>query len=223
MLPHNTRCVVAPPGELPRASGEGVIILVPTLMRSGTHLLIDLILNNFKQFKKKPLYVDLDQWISKGGKIDDLKNRGDLIIKTHFPQEPSLLLKSEMKTFIETNNVKVITTHREESKLIRSLKESFSVGEKQTILIENIAQFNEFWNQSNRRIVDFNDLCSKEKVSQTIDLVSSYIGYKPNTMSIPNPSVTERKKVFVMKFATRIFGKNAPIINTTIGFAKNKK
>ena len=43
-LPHNNKLTVCPPGNLPR--GEGKSILVPSIPRSGTHLLIDSIINN---------------------------------------------------------------------------------------------------------------------------------------------------------------------------------
>ena len=35
-------------------------------MRSGTHVLIDCILNNFARYRRRPLYIDLDQFVGQG-------------------------------------------------------------------------------------------------------------------------------------------------------------
>lgn len=83
VLPHNNRRCVAPPGELRPGSGKPVI--VSSIMRSGTHLLIDLLLNNFPAYRRMPLYVDLDHALASGLTAADLLHGGCYVMKSHHP------------------------------------------------------------------------------------------------------------------------------------------
>ena len=42
------------------------------MMRSGTHLLIDLILNNFAALRTSPLYIDADRFLRESGSSKEL-------------------------------------------------------------------------------------------------------------------------------------------------------
>ena len=57
LLPPNTPTVRCPPGLLRNSKNDLPNLVVATFPRCGTHLLIDLILNNFSLYRQNPLYA----------------------------------------------------------------------------------------------------------------------------------------------------------------------
>ena len=83
LLPHNNHRCIAPPGIIGPAGGKSII--VPSLMRSGTHVLIDLLLNNVPGYRRAPLNVDLDHYLAGKNSLDALNRCGSYVMKSHYP------------------------------------------------------------------------------------------------------------------------------------------
>src|SRR4051812_42875729 len=86
VLPHDTRKTTAPPAVLP--SADGPLIIVASMMRSGTHLLLDSMFNNFPPLRRTPLFVDFDSYERQALPVDPLRSLRGAVIKTHYPETP---------------------------------------------------------------------------------------------------------------------------------------
>src|SRR5262245_46905598 len=86
LLPHDTRSTTCPPAPL--VSGHGPLIIVASLMRSGTHLLLDSFFNNFPELRRVPLFVDFDAYQRAGLPVGPLQSVQGIIVKTHYPETP---------------------------------------------------------------------------------------------------------------------------------------
>ncbi len=154
-LRHNNPRTLCPPG-MPEA-GKGPkrpLIMVPTLMRSGTHILIDLILNNFPAYQGKPLYVDLDLVMrhpQREEMLAAMMEVGGFVVKTHYPQlivkEPDL----EVVQQVADQSI-IISTRRDSDLVLKSMMRfpelSKRFGDEATI-VAGIERFYEFWQSRN--------------------------------------------------------------------------
>ncbi len=225
-LQHNNPRTVCPPGSLIPASGPWrPLIIVPTVMRSGTHLLIDLILNNFAGYKRKPLYVDLDRVLDRddGPRIvDQLAEYGGYVVKTHYPQvRQSAEREASMRMLL--TQAFVITTERDTDEIIRSTERFTQLRELigNTEEIRNsIDSFYSYWRKTSRLPIPFSRLVAGDEVKSVIRELSEYMNQIPNTRAIIPFSREQRSKVYVAKAMTRILGCRAKVVNTTIGFAQ---
>lgn len=219
ILSHNNRLTVCPPGEITKQS-TAKLILIPSVMRSGTHLLIDTIINNFSCFKTSPLYVDLDHLFNRPGDIDKLLNIGGYIIKTHFPQTNyskeniDAMNKIIQKSFI-------ISPLRDTTSVIKSSM-AFGVIRSPAKCGETINLFNEFWGTEERLILSFEDLITPTKTKCIVSQISKYIDEEANIKVMYSIVKSHRYKIYFFKLLTRLLGKYSPYINTTISFAKTK-
>src|SRR5579883_635962 len=84
LLPHDTARTTCPPAAL--VSREGPVIIVPSIMRSGTHLLLDSLFNNFPTLRRTPLFIDFDAYERGALPVEPLASISGVVIKTHFPQ-----------------------------------------------------------------------------------------------------------------------------------------
>ena len=105
LLPPANRRTICPPGKL--RPGTAPLIVVVSIRRSGTHLLIDAILNNFAVYKRRPLYVSLDQYLLSGYPVEDLLACGGYIVTTHFPQTLSFDYESQVRAVVQQATVLV--------------------------------------------------------------------------------------------------------------------
>ena len=85
-FPPDSKRVMAPSGSIVASHTSLPLIVVTSFPRSGTHILIDLILNNFTPYRRNPLYVDLDRYIHEGLDVEDLIQKGGYVVKTHYPE-----------------------------------------------------------------------------------------------------------------------------------------
>src|SRR5579859_7066083 len=86
LLPHDTVQTTCPPAPL--VNGEGSLIIVCSLMRSGTHLLLDAMFNNLPALRRRPLFVDFDAYERTGLPVSAFASATGMVIKTHYPQTP---------------------------------------------------------------------------------------------------------------------------------------
>ncbi|MEM1436666.1 MAG: hypothetical protein AAGG11_21630 [Pseudomonadota bacterium] len=193
--------------------------MVASLMRSGTHLLIDSLLNNCRGLRRSPLYIDLDQLLSQSSPEEALalmKRSGTYVVKTHFPQlghddparERVMTALCEMGT--------TITVTRERSAVERSFA-IFSDRDTAIDLSEDYQRFAEFWSARATASISFEELTGNW--ADTMAGVWRATGLTPDPGPRPPLSRAHRYRVYLNKLLTRLVGRRAPMINTTIGFA----
>ncbi len=73
---------------MPGAANGTPHVVVAAQMRSGTHLLIDLILNNFPVYRESPLYLDLERYRLSDLETSRIPDLRGLVIKTHCVPTP---------------------------------------------------------------------------------------------------------------------------------------
>jgi DNA-directed RNA polymerase subunit N (RpoN/RPB10) len=106
--PENSQ-TCCPPGKLPIANHVPHVV-VASMMRSGTHMAINLLLNNFPMYRHTPLYVNLDRYIEQGRSVSDLEKAGGSVIKSHFPQAQERIgHEAEFEDFFSNNKIILVT------------------------------------------------------------------------------------------------------------------
>lgn len=217
ILRHDNRRCVCPPGTPSAAPGRPVI--VASMMRSGTHLLIDSMLNNCTSIRRAPLYIDLDQLLLKHTPEEAMAlitRAGPYLIKTHYPQlggqEPG---RAEfMKSLCQLGTA--VTINRDQQSVERSFA-IFTDVDEAVDLTGAYQSFSDFWASHADLAIDFSDLTTHWDT--TMDRVWSATGLTPDgAVRKPLPR-TQRYRAYANKVLTRLFGRRAPVINTTIGFA----
>ncbi len=203
------------------ASGRPII--VASLMRSGTHLLIDSLLNNCKELRRVPLYIDLDELLlecSHDEALELIARSGHYVIKTHYPQlggndpERAAFMASlcEMGT--------TITIMRDQASVERSFA-IFSDQPEPRDMSDNYARFRGFWQARAQLALNFEDLTNDWQ--NTMDRIWTATGHKRDVSVTPPSPRNHRYRVYANKLLTRLIGRRAPVINTTIGFASRRK
>ena len=86
-----------------------------------------------------------------------------------------------------------------------------------------MALFNDFWGDVEKLSFHFNKLTDSSQTSAIVSAISKHIGVSSDEKLYPVPLKKEKKKVYLRKILTRLLGKYAPVINTTVGFSKTKK
>lgn len=216
VLKHDTIMTVAPPGKL-RVQGPGTIVLVPSIMRSGTHLLIDSILNNLSAYRRRPLYIDLDQYVRKGLNPESILSAGPYVVKTHFPQVrwPGLL---DAVQLIAPTALIVIPRRNPESIVKSNLL--FDARSSAESIRSSLVEFDAFWSQYQHLDIEFARLIDRGLYGQEVAKIAEFIGCTLRT-PLRYPFTTDEKmKIYIVKALTRLFGKYSPVVNTTISIFK---
>ncbi len=212
--PNNARCI-APPGRI--IAGSGRPILVPSLMRSGTHLLIDLILNNFPAYRRQPLYVDLDHCLLADPSEDAVLRGGRYVLKTHAPNFPSSERGQEALRQIAEKSF-IISPVRLNADVQRS-HAAFGVPDAGDFRLAH-QKFEAFWQPYLRLQVPFDELVDPERCPGVLRQISQCIGQPMPTRPRLPPAKRRIVNVLLAKTLTRLLGHRSPVINTTIGFAQ---
>jgi hypothetical protein len=220
VLSFKNRRVVCPPGDV--IPGTGVMVLIPTIMRSGTHLLIDTIINNFSCYRRSPLYVDLDRLfdysVGREEKVQMLLRGGSYVVKTHYPQTDNQPNRCPymLKVF---KCCKIITVRRDVNQAVRSalawgLPQAINEDEYRT----SIERFYEFWQDYKLLVLDFKELVNPALFPKAVAKIGRYLRCKPRSPLIYNIPKNRPLAIYLAKGATRLLGKYAPLVNTTINF-----
>jgi len=217
ILSHDNRLTVCPPGRIRPGSGYKTI-LVPSVMRSGTHMLIDLLLNNFKQYKRVPLYVNLDAVLDDNSVVNKLIECGGYIVKTHFPQIGYSDTRNKVLEKIVRRSY-IISPQREIQEIIKST-ERFLKYEAQFDIYNSVEIFEKYWGSHNKMLVPYDSLTDPQKCSEIIKRIGCYIGLEQNQKIILPPRKNAKNTVYFWKLSTRMLGRYSPIVNTTISFGK---
>lgn len=207
---------MCPPGVLAAANGvPHVIVAAP--MRSGTHLVIDLILNNFPVYRAGPLYLDLEQYRLAGLETERILSFRGSVIKTHFPHTSDLVShKRDIAPLIE--RYPVIVPVRERRDVMDSMQRFGEWGTSQSTE-EQFDAFEECWRGVPRLSIPFDQLVDPAALSATVSALATHLGAEPSASLVGPRPQSQRRRVLFDKVLTRLFGPAAPRINTTIGFA----
>jgi hypothetical protein len=218
-LPHDTRRTTCPPAAV--VSGEGPVIIVPSLMRSGTHLLLDGLFNNFPALRRTPLFIDFDAYERGSLPIPPLAAVNGVVIKTHYPQTP---LQPAYAATLEQLAGRAVILHpsRPAAQVRNSLaKWNMIMSEEEFAELEN--RYNDFWGRYSPTVVEFAMLLKPEGMAGFIRQVQQRTGLEPRSTSRPIIAAKTRKGAYIDKILTRMFGCHVPRINTTIGYRLGKK
>jgi hypothetical protein len=206
---------MCPPGALPL--GEAPPIIVASLMRSGTHLVIDLILNNLASYRRDPLYVDFDAYMFEGHDPAALSRMGGCVVKTHVPQRPLDQAAMEVLKKIAKRSL-VIIPIREPEGIEASLRKwegkhcHRDIAEQQRELLA-------FWLEFDPMVVRFADLLVPELMQDFLTEVTRRLalpllpkGYCPIV------AASSRPRTLMDKLLTRTQGYKTAVVNTTVGY-----
>ena len=213
LFAHDTEKTTCPPARL--VSG-GPLIIVPSLMRSGTHLLLDSLFNNFPTLRRSPLFVDFDAYERQALPAEPLNFLTAVTIKTHFPETP---LAEPYASRLEAlaSRALILMPRRAASDIRRSMEKwgmEFSSDE----FAEVEHRFHNFWAPFSPLIVDFPTLLDPARLHLFLGLVAERAGLDFQENKTPCMPARHRWGVYFDKALTRVFGRKAPRINTTIGY-----
>lgn len=224
LLPPDTPRAVAPPGNLnvrPAAEVSDAArppILVVSLMRSGTHLLIDLILNNFPTYRQRydcALYCDLDRYIEQGLPESDLDHCREQVIKTHIPQLPASGYEAAVGRL--AGRSLVFALRRDYEAMMRSFHR-FEDPRAAPPSPELIEDFESRWNTVDCQWIDFEDLLAPDKFVLVVNRVAAALGERPPNHYVLPPEKSQLWYALALKAGTRLLGARMKTVNTTIGF-----
>lgn len=218
-LKPDTPAVCCPPGPLPVADQSSHVV-VASLMRSGTHLAIDMLLDHFATYRQRPLYTNLDAFLRAGMSLEALSAAGGMVIKTHCPQaDEGADRQAEARAFLWTQ--RVIVVHRNPEDVRKSLSRFGDLG-LQAARFESVAEgFYQFWEGHPCAVkVSFEDITDPEVFPRVVHAVAAFLGEEvPERIIAPRPK-SHRSRILVDKALTRLFGAGAPRINTGIGLSR---
>ncbi|GAB2516102.1 hypothetical protein [Microbulbifer agarilyticus] len=217
LIRYNNPRVVCPPGDIPQSAGQP--ILVASIMRSGTHLAIDLLLNNFPALANSPLYIDADQYFRwEENRTRYLQNQCDIgtcVMKTHYPQS---IPKDKLEVFEQlAKESHVILLHRPIEQTFHSTK-TWGLTNDMAEYRRQIDAFYAFWERvaPDCLRVNFDELVNPEKFQLLVEKIASETGLSAD-QKIRYPVNPNKIMTMVLtKLSTRVFGKRSPVINTGI-------
>ena len=219
LLPHDTQNTTCPPAAL--VSGAGPIIIVASIMRSGTHLLLDAMFNNFPALRRLPLFVDFDAYERGTFPPAPLTFVTGTVIKTHFPHTPLMEPYAGILAGLAARAV-VLRPSRPSADVRRSLAKWGHLHSAREFM-EIEARFDEFWSPFSPLTVDFATLLQPGGIDSVIRSVAQRTGFKPHRRELPVMPAQARWGVYCDKLLTRMLGYRAPRINTTIGYRLSPK
>ncbi len=217
MFPPDTSPVCSPPGKLGECSSLPLVV-VSSFPRSGTHVLIDLILNNFPAYRRKPLYVNLDQYIGAGMDVEELIRIGGYVVKTHFPESTfSSSNRSEYeKVFAKAVILKPM---RQDSDIFLSFQSMDSAARLESLERE-LMGFRNYWQEKDPIRFSFESLIDPDKTGEILAKLQEVLKCPRSKTIVFPPNKNHRIRVYFRKWATRILGNKLGEVNTTVGFRR---
>lgn len=215
LLPHDNGRCVAPPGRLPQGAAPPVV--VASLMRSGTHLLIDLILNNFAAYRHTPLYVDADAWFRAGNPPSDLASLEGCVVKTHFPQLRDGASGPAAEAALDrlATRAVVFQPRRDSDPVFDSLQRFGYRGDRAAFEAER-ESFESFWAKYDPVILEFADLADPASSHQCLLEMAEVLHQPPPATPVLSPAKSDARSILWSKALTRLLGRRARRINTSI-------
>jgi len=189
-------------------------------MRTGTHVLIDLILNNFRVYRQSPLYVQVDEYLTAGLPLEDLLAAGPYVLKTHVPQlhdDPGRL--AQMRR-VAAGALVVIP--RREVEATRDALARFGEDGREAAdrVEEDFERLCDFYRPFGPHFFDFDQLVRRDQAGSVVRRLSGILGQPLDGPPVPTPDVRRLGRILLDKALTRSMGPLAPRINTTIRIRK---
>lgn len=223
VLPFTNPRVVCPPGQVVARGKPNLIVATP--MRSGTHILIDLILNNLPDYRNRPLYIDLDQCAKQSKPSHDLLAAIPLdagyVIKTHMPLGTPAETPSDPRIQALIEHAQVVTIRRDRADVCRSLGRWHKIDEAaaEARYGPDYDQFWSFWEAREQISVEFKDLFKPDQMRPVLDKLAQSGRVRASYMA--PPSSARKSAIYTNKILTRLVGRHAPRIDTTIHTLKS--
>lgn len=224
VLPYANRRVVCPPGR-PEVHGRPNIVIA-TPKRCGTHVLIDMILNNMPAYQNQPLYIDLDKAWKRKDLGEDLfgciNTRSGYVIKTHLPVGAPGAADSQRILALLDASV-VLTVHRNSDAMVRSTARWMQVetSEVSDAVQADYANFWGFWQNRPRIGLEFEELFSTDRMQSVLADLSVQTRVERTARYVPPPAKDRLGSIYMAKAMTRLMGCYAPKIDTTIATLKS--
>lgn len=223
VLPFTNPRVVCPPGRIQTQGQLNIIVATP--MRSGTHILIDLILNNLSKYRNRPLYIDLDQCIkqSRPGHdlLQDISLDAGYVIKTHMPLGTPAATPNDPHVLALIEAAQVLTIRRDKADVCRSLGRwhKLDAVAAEARYGPDYDHFWKFWDAQEQISIEFTDLFKPDRMKSLLGRLAS--SGKVRTSFLAPPSDARKSEIYFNKMLTRLLGRHAPRIDTTIHTLKN--
>jgi hypothetical protein len=217
--------VVSPPGIVRPDGRRNMIVATP--MRSGTHVLIDTTLNNIPSLRRRPLYIDLDQFMIRrdafGEDHGPLQNRAGYVIKTHYPILHADPEADAREIEALARDALVVTVLRPLESIVESLEkwaqmESASAQLPKLIAEAevNAAACHAFWQPRADMTLEFDELFDHGAMAGRVATIAEALGTEAGATYRPPPIKSARNRIYADKALSRLLGRHAPRINTTI-------
>lgn len=189
-------------------------------MRSGTHLAMDMIFNSLMEYRRKPLYLNLDGLMRRGVDLAHLQGAG-YVIKTHHPTGGKVADDPALVALIQESVVLVVRRSRAD---IRRSLERWVLADPDIrrfrVQLENIdakiEAFEEFWQRFSPYRIDYEDIFDRQRCQTIINDIASLTGHPKSPRRPPSVPVSHRSLMYTNKVLTRLLGRYAPRIDTTI-------
>lgn len=188
--------------------------MVASLMRSGTHLAIDLVLNNLATYRRTPLYVDIDRYFRMPEPLPDFVGLGSTVIKTHYPQ---IAESDEAEATISrlAAEALVVQPVRDLDAVYRSLRRFGYPGSRDELNRE-ANRFNAFWNPFSPLRLSFARLADPQGSREALEAIAAEVGLSVPPSPKLSPLKSHPWSILTTKAITRLLGRRAPRVNTSI-------
>jgi hypothetical protein len=219
------RRTTCPPGELVPNGNRGIIVATPP--RSGTHVAINLLLNNLPAYRREPLYVELDALQRRKrleGLLPQLEAGPGHVMKTHFPItfDRRSALMEQMRRIASANLVVVVK--RDADAIEKSMKAWAAeepLSKNLAFFLENIRSeidfFWQYWKDFETVEIAFEDLMQPATAQRFLCRIADTAGVRlqgePDRIKVATSS---QATVLLNKGLTRLIGARAPMIDTSI-------
>lgn len=226
ILPFHNRRTVCPPGRLQATGATEPFLLVASLPRSGTHLSIDAVINNFPPYRRSPLYLDLllCEWQRYWPDREVLERSPGYVVKSHYDgvvyKDPTH--QQYVDILVELGAV-VLVLERDREALRRSQQNFLGERFDPRVFERQWDAFFAFWEPRQALRLRFEDMVDPEGFESTISRIGEAIELKP-VQPLRRPARPDQVVGnYLNKLATRLLGRSAPTVSTGIGFRKTRR
>lgn len=211
--------VVCPPGSVHPRGRRNIIVATPR--RSGTHILMDLIFNNIPTYRAHPLYVDLDQCFRRSVDGTDLMSQitadAGFILKTHLPIRHEARIMEDPQILRLIDEALVLTVRRDRDDVTRSMTRWQEMGAQEPAFYEALYDgFWDFWSGREDIEMGFRDLFDESAMQALMGRIAEETGTHARRSFSPAPGRNAQRSIYAHKALTRLLGRRAPVVNTTI-------
>ncbi len=220
VLPPNTPKTVCPPGPLSASASPLPLVVVASFPRTGTHVLIDLLLNNFPAYRRDPLYVNLDEYLRAGLPVEELLRTGGYVLKTHYPEatfsaDQQAAYEQIFRTAI------LLMPARPAVDVARSYRRMLG-GAREADLPAALQAYEAYWRARQPETFAFAELIDPAWTASVVARLATLLHQPQPRRPISPPSRRSYLRVCLRKLGTRLLGNKLSVVNTTVGFAKTK-